>query len=167
MDKDDARIAPVIERLGNYLMQPVTGCELCEAPGGELLWEDDFCRIVLVTDADYPGFCRVILREHVREMTDLPVAAQTRLMRAVLATESAVRSVYCPDKINLASFGNVVPHLHWHVIPRWHDDRHFPQPIWGTPQRVSSPARPPVSSHHLAVTIAARLAADKTKGDAK
>jgi diadenosine tetraphosphate (Ap4A) HIT family hydrolase len=36
-----------------------------------------------------------------------------------------------PDKINLASFGNVVPHLHWHVIPRFEDDAHFPAPIWG------------------------------------
>jgi diadenosine tetraphosphate (Ap4A) HIT family hydrolase len=40
-----------------------------------------------------------------------------------------------PDKINLASLGNVVPHLHWHVIPRFADDAHFPSPIWASPQR--------------------------------
>jgi diadenosine tetraphosphate (Ap4A) HIT family hydrolase len=37
--------------------------------------------------------------------------------------------------VNLASLGNVVPHLHWHVIARFADDKHFPQPIWGQAQR--------------------------------
>jgi diadenosine tetraphosphate (Ap4A) HIT family hydrolase len=41
-----------------------------------------------------------------------------------------------PDKINLACLGNVVPHLHWHVIPRWRDDSHFPAPIWAAAKRV-------------------------------
>jgi diadenosine tetraphosphate (Ap4A) HIT family hydrolase len=41
-----------------------------------------------------------------------------------------------PLKINLASFGNMTPHLHWHVIPRWADDAHFPQPVWGPRQRA-------------------------------
>lgn len=167
MNGNDANPAPAIERLGRYLMQPITGCELCEAPGGETLWEDDFCRIVSVADADYPGFCRVILRQHISEMTDLPGEAQARLMRVVFATESAIRATYRPDKINLASFGNVVPHLHWHVIPRWHDDRHFPQPVWGTPQRVASPPHPPVSSHHLTEAIAVRLANTTMTGGSK
>jgi diadenosine tetraphosphate (Ap4A) HIT family hydrolase len=43
-----------------------------------------------------------------------------------------------PDKINLASLGNVVPHLHWHVIPRFADDAHFPSPVWAQAQRPSS-----------------------------
>jgi diadenosine tetraphosphate (Ap4A) HIT family hydrolase len=43
-----------------------------------------------------------------------------------------------PDKINLASLGNVVPHLHWHIIPRWLDDSYFPLPIWGQRQREIS-----------------------------
>ncbi|HXD50505.1 MAG TPA: HIT domain-containing protein, partial [Burkholderiales bacterium] len=38
-------------------------------------------------------------------------------------------------KINLAAFGNMTPHLHWHVIPRNADDAHFPNPIWGERQR--------------------------------
>ncbi|MBK9447171.1 MAG: HIT family protein [Betaproteobacteria bacterium] len=151
--------APALAQLSAYLTQPAVGCELCEVPGGELLWEDDFCRVVSVKDGDYPGFCRVILRQHVREMTDLPGDEQMRLMRVVFATEAALRVVYQPDKVNLASFGNVVPHVHWHVIPRWHDDRHFPQPIWGTPQRVASAARPLVSNRRVAEEISARVTA--------
>jgi len=114
-------------------------CELCTTSGGELLWRDDFCRVVLIDDVDYPGYCRVILNAHVKEMTDLTEAQQMRLLRVVLATESALRETLKPAKINLASLGNMTPHLHWHVIPRFPGDRHFPNPIWGTPQRESRP----------------------------
>jgi diadenosine tetraphosphate (Ap4A) HIT family hydrolase len=106
-------------------------CELCKQPPGELLYQDDQLSIVLVAEPDYPAFCRVIWRQHVKEMTDLKPEEQAYLFRWVLRTEAALRAVLQPDKINLASFGNVVPHLHWHVIPRFADDAHFPAPVWG------------------------------------
>ncbi|MGH6609869.1 MAG: HIT family protein, partial [Burkholderiaceae bacterium] len=49
---------------------------------------------------------------------------------------SAQREVLQPTKMNLASLGNMTPHLHWHVIPRFADDLHFPRPVWGAPQRT-------------------------------
>ncbi|HEY6096382.1 MAG TPA: HIT family protein [Gallionellaceae bacterium] len=113
-------------------------CELCAQDGGEVVYRDDALRVVLVNDDDYPGFCRVIWNEHSREMSDLAPAQRNRLMESVFAVESAVRKVMQPHKINLASLGNVVPHLHWHVIPRYRDDRHFPNPIWGIAQRDAS-----------------------------
>lgn len=111
------------------------GCELCSQAGGEVLWQDTACRVVLVADPDYPGYCRVIWRAHVREMTDLDSAEQQYCMRVVFAVEHALRSVLKPHKINLASFGNLAPHLHWHVIPRFEDDPHFPHSVWGERQR--------------------------------
>jgi diadenosine tetraphosphate (Ap4A) HIT family hydrolase len=114
----------------------MTQCPLCEAANEEVLWQDDFCRVIFVTDTpDYPGFCRVILKRHIKEMTDLTGDERMRLMDVVWKTEQAVRDVMNPDKINLASLGNVVPHLHWHVIPRFKNDRHFPNPIWGEVKR--------------------------------
>ncbi len=107
-----------------------------------MLWQDDFCRVVLVEDTPgYPGFCRVILNRHAREMTDLDRHERDRLMSAVWKTEQAVRDVLRPDKINLASLGNVVPHLHWHVVPRFRHDPHFPNPIWGEARRAAEPAQ--------------------------
>ena len=112
-----------------------TQCPLC-APQDELvLWRDATLRVILVQDHDYPAFCRIILNRHVREMTDLPCDERARLMQAVFAVETALRDLLQPDKINLASLGNVVPHLHWHVIPRFEDDRHFPDPVWAAPRR--------------------------------
>lgn len=113
-------------------------CELCNTPGGDLVWQNDLCRVVLVAEADYPGFCRVILNRHVKEMADLPEQERQALMHVVFAVEQALISLMQPDKINLASLGNVVPHLHWHVIPRFRDDAHFPQPIWSASTRSGS-----------------------------
>ena len=81
-------------------------CPLCSPVDESLLWQDTFCRVIWVDDAAYPGFCRVILNAHVREMTDLPPAERPRLMQVVFAVEAAVREVVKPDKINLASLGN-------------------------------------------------------------
>lgn len=117
------------------------GCPLCAAEGGRLVWRDGELRVVLVEDADYPGFARVIWDRHVREMSDLDAGARGRMMAAVFAVEAALREVLAPDKVNLASFGNLVPHLHWHVIPRFAGDAHFPQSVWGERQRDPDPER--------------------------
>ena len=110
-------------------------CELCLQDGGRVLWRDAALRVVLVGERDYPGFVRVVWNAHVREMSDLDVEDRARLMRAVWSAETALRRVLSPHKINLASLGNATPHLHWHVIARFADDAHYPQPIWGPRQR--------------------------------
>ena len=112
------------------------GCDLCATAGGRLVLANEWLRVVLVEDADFAGFARVIWNDHVREMTDLDAGAQHRVLATVLAVERVQREVLAPAKINLASLGNVTPHLHWHVIPRFADDSHFPQPIWGQRQRT-------------------------------
>ena len=135
-------------------------CELCTLTGGELLWQNALCRIVSVGDLDYPGFCRVILNRHAAEMSDLPSAEQQELMRVVFVVEAVVRDVLKPDKINLASLGNMVPHVHWHVIPRWREDRCFPNPIWAPAQRTSTAipvADGPALVRQLATELASRL----------
>ena len=132
-------------------------CELCAVAGGSVLWQSADCRVVRVADAHYPGFCRVIWNAHVREMTDLPVADRQQLMAIVFAVEDVVRRLFSPDKINLASFGNMVPHLHWHIIPRWRDDRHFPEPVWGQVRRDDPGGRPVVADEDLAKALATVL----------
>jgi len=87
--------------------------------------------VVLLNDADYPAYCRVELIAHIKEMTDLPPVERARMMKTVFAVETAMREVIQPDKINLASLGNKTPHVHWHIIPRFENDRHFPNSHWG------------------------------------
>lgn len=106
-------------------------CPLCADDGGTLVARTREWRVVLAAEPDYPAFTRVIWNAHVAEMSDLAPADRDELVRVVLVVERVQRELLSPDKVNLASFGNVVPHLHWHVIPRWRDDRHFPEPVWG------------------------------------
>jgi diadenosine tetraphosphate (Ap4A) HIT family hydrolase len=113
-------------------------CLLCEEDGGRVLYRNDLLRVIEVVDsqfADYPGHLRVILNRHVSEMTDLPRNEAQALFHAVLAAERVLREVLSPDKVNLASLGNQVPHLHWHVVPRFTDDAHFPDSVWASRKR--------------------------------
>ncbi len=78
-------------------------------------------------------------------------------MNAVFAIEATLRELLHPDKINLASLGNVAPHLHWHVIPRYRDDRHFPAPIWAVGSRESAPRRTPPERNAFTALLKQRL----------
>jgi len=106
-------------------------CALCASDAGRVLVRAARWRIVLVDDADHPAFTRVIWNAHVAEMSDLDETDRRTLFDLVVRVESVQRKVLSPHKVNLASLGNQVPHLHWHVIPRWRDDRHFPDAVWG------------------------------------
>lgn len=113
-------------------------CVLCLGESENILWYGVGCRVVAVAERNYPGFCRVIWNRHVREMTDLSPMDRSHFMDVVFATEDALRQALRPDKINLASLGNQVPHLHWHVVPRFRDDAHFPDAIWSSAKRVGA-----------------------------
>ena len=133
-------------------------CQLCHSTGIPVLWQNTLCHIVLADEPDYPGFLRVILNAHVKEMTDLAASDRMEIMRVVFAAEAALRQVMRPDKINLASLGNVVPHLHWHVIPRFTDDPHFPNPIWGGRRRNAPHASAPALATLLQQALERQLA---------
>ena len=113
-------------------------CPLCIEDGGFCLVRTKQYRIVAPCEPEFLGLIRVIWNEHVVEMTDLEILPRNDFMRAVYFVEESVRQMMNPDKINLASLGNAVPHLHWHIIPRWLDDSYFPVPIWGQRQREIS-----------------------------
>lgn len=139
------------------VIDPHSACPLCLSAGGQVLWRAERWRVVRVEDADYPGFCRVIWNAHVAEMTDLGPADRNELMHVVFTVESVLRDRLRPRKINLASLGNQVPHLHWHVIPRFEDDAHFPDAVWAARRReVRAPA---VDAAALRQALADRFAA--------
>lgn len=98
-----------------------------------MLAADARLRVVLADEPQHPAFARVIWNAHVAEMSDLSVADREHLMCVVFAVEQAMRESLAPDKVNLASLGNMVAHLHWHVIGRWRDDARFPASVWSEP----------------------------------
>ncbi len=119
----------------------VAGCPLCEDTGGRLVHEAPRFRVICATEQGFPAFYRLVWREHVREFTDLSKDDRATCMEAVSIVEQCLREVLSPCKINLATLGNVVPHLHWHVIARFDWDSRWPAPVWAAPQREADPAR--------------------------
>jgi diadenosine tetraphosphate (Ap4A) HIT family hydrolase len=88
--------------------------------------------LYLSRNQTYRGHCLLILERHATRLDELSVAEwsafSTDLHRSVGAITGTVR----PDHINVASLGNLVPHLHWHIVPRYRSDPRWGAPIWST-----------------------------------
>lgn len=110
-------------------------CPLCAEDGGALVWRGAHLRVIRANEAGFPAFYRVVWNAHVAEFSDLSPAERAHCMDAVAVVEQTLREHLAPAKINLAALGNMVPHLHWHVIARFGWDSHFPAPVWAAAQR--------------------------------
>ena len=121
----------------------MSACPLCEPKTETVLYQNEQLRVILVTDqALMPAYCRVIWQQHIAEMTDLSPAERLTLMDTVYFVESQMRHILQPQKINLASFGTMVPHQHWHVIARFSDDAYYPDSIWSQAHHQNIPSLP-------------------------
>ena len=116
-------------------------CVLCDEVGGQLVWQGPQWRLIRADEAGFPAFYRIIWNAHVAEFSDLPAAERQSCMQAVALVEQVLRQQLQPRKINLAALGNVVPHLHWHIIARFDWDSHFPAPVWAAAQRPRDTVR--------------------------
>ena len=110
-------------------------CVLCHPQKENVVWKNKELRVIQVDDPLFPGYFRVIWNKHIAEMSDLTDDERQLLEKVLLTVEKVVREQMQPDKINWAQFGNMVPHLHWHIIARYRDDSRFPESIWGLKQR--------------------------------
>ena len=106
-----------------------------------MVWRGERLRVIRAQEAGFPAFYRVVWNAHVAEFSDLAAADRVDCMEAVTLVEQALRQHLSPTKVNIAALGNVVPHLHWHVIARFDWDSHFPAPVWAAAQRPGPAAQ--------------------------
>lgn len=117
-------------------------CPLCAAISDESgtalrIAEFDESVVMLGENQGCPGWCVLVLKEHVEHLAEMPVERQTRLFGEVARVAAAVRLVVGPVRINYECLGNVVGHVHWHVVPRHADDPTPRATVWGwTPERL-------------------------------
>ncbi len=119
-------------------------CPMCRK------WDDDAdlriaelerCYVVLNRDQFFPGYTFVFAKEHVTELFHLDRNARTAVMEEVTGVAAALYNLFQPDKINYELLGNMVPHMHWHLVPRFAHDPLWPRPIWSEPHEpVTLPA---------------------------
>ena len=116
-------------------------CPLCDADGGHLVWRGGQLRVIRADEAGFPAFYRVVWNAHVAEFSGLDPLERAHCMDVVVQVEKALRQHLQPTKINLATLGNMVAHLHWHVIARFDWDSHFPAPVWAAAHRARDAAQ--------------------------
>ena len=76
------------------------------------------------------------------EMSEVPENIRQEIYTLLDIIEKEMLSYYNPTKINIASFGNYLPHLHWHIMARFEQDSYYPEPMWGTRQREGTLSLP-------------------------
>jgi diadenosine tetraphosphate (Ap4A) HIT family hydrolase len=99
-------------------------CPLCLSKNENVIYQNELFRVILIDDI--PGYVRVITNKHIKEFSDLSDEEAVSLMLAVKKIEKAILKTLNPDKVNIAMLGNMVPHLHIHIIPRYKNDPWWP-----------------------------------------
>jgi diadenosine tetraphosphate (Ap4A) HIT family hydrolase len=85
--------------------------------------------LVLGDHQYHKGYCVLIFKTHVREMHELAFGLQQELFQELMAAGKAVHEAFQPWKMNYSCYGNQVPHIHWHLFPRYESDPdHLRQP---------------------------------------
>jgi len=104
------------------------------------IWESETLRIE-VEESEIP-WLKLFTKSPYREMSDVPDEIKRELYTLLDLIEKKMISYYHPTTINIASFGNYMPHLHWHIMARFENDSYFPEPMWGVKQRSASLSLP-------------------------
>lgn len=92
---------------------------------------------VEVHESEIP-WLKIFTTQTYKELTDVPKTLRKQLYEVMEIIEEQMRDYYTPEKINIAAFGNYLPHVHIHVMARFKEDAYFPEPMWGKKQRDSS-----------------------------
>ena len=95
--------------------------------------ELELCYVLLNRDQFFPGYTFVFTKEHVAELFHLDRQARHIVLEEVTLVAAALYNLFKPAKMNYELLGNMVPHMHWHVIPRFTTDPLWPRPIWNEP----------------------------------
>jgi diadenosine tetraphosphate (Ap4A) HIT family hydrolase len=115
------------------------GCPLCaelgreESKYGLLVARLQASALWLAKNQYVSGYCQLIYGEHAVELQHLPAEKQAAFFGDLIRAGAAIMRVFAPDKMNYQLLGNLVPHMHWHIIPRY----------WGDP----APGEPLNPSH--------------------
>lgn len=131
----------------------MTTCPMCTK------WEDEpslriaeleHCYVTLNSDQFFPGYCFVFAKNHVTELFHLDAATRSGIIEEVNRVAAALYAAFTPTKINYELLGNMVPHMHWHIVPRFTADPLWPRPIWSEPHEPA-PLSPADSAARIAL----------------
>jgi len=94
--------------------------------------------IKIETEKSEIPWLKIFTQHPYKEMSEVPSEIKFEIYKLLDVIEKEMLAYYKPKKINIASFGNYMPHVHWHIMARFEEDSYFPEPMWGTKQRESN-----------------------------
>ena len=116
-------------------MNPCPMCTRWQDEPDLRIAELEHCYVTLNRDQYFPGYALVFTREHVTELFHLSPRGRAEVIEEVNRVAQALASAYRPTKMNYELLGNMVPHMHWHLVPRFEKDPLWPRPIWSEPHQ--------------------------------
>ncbi|ABB45042.1 HIT family protein [Sulfurimonas denitrificans DSM 1251] len=100
-----------------------------------IIYEDD--EFYVENEKSEIPWLKIFTKEPYRELGDVPKDLRVKIWEVYDAIEDEMRAYYNPKKINMASFANMLPRVHIHVMARFEEDSYFPNPMWGEKLRVA------------------------------
>jgi len=98
-----------------------------------ILYQNESIKIE-IEESEIP-WLKIFTQVPYKEMSEVPSEVKFQIYEILDFIELEMIEYFNPAKINIASFGNYVPHVHWHIMARFKEDSYFPEPMWGTKQR--------------------------------
>ncbi len=115
------------------MIPPCPMCSRWDADRDLRIAELSHSYVILNRDQFFPGYTLLFTKSHVTELFHLEAVIRAELTEEVAIVAKAIYDVFRPDKINYELLGNMVPHMHWHLVPRFASDPLWPRPIWAEP----------------------------------
>jgi len=111
-----------------------------------LIYEDS--EIYLEKEDSEIPWIKIFTKEPYKELGDVPKELRSRLWEVYDIVEHEMKQYYKPKKINMASFANMLPRVHIHVMARYENDSYFPNPMWGEKLREANLKLPDEKQFH-------------------
>ena len=101
-----------------------------------IIYEDN--QILITKEPSEIPWLKIFTKEPYKELGDVPKSLRLRLWEVYDIIEYEMKTYYTPTKINMASFANMLPRVHIHVMARFENDSYFPNPMWGEKLREAN-----------------------------
>jgi diadenosine tetraphosphate (Ap4A) HIT family hydrolase len=137
-------------------------CPLCQTltdldrlPPADVVWHFSHSVALLGPWQYYRGYCVLVARSHVRELSGLADAERRAYLEEMCQLAAAIEACFRPHKLNYELLGNQAPHPHWHLFPRSSDDPEVLKPVWLALDRAE---RDPAERRRLETGVEPRAA---------
>jgi len=101
-----------------------------------IIYTNDLIKIE-IEQSEIP-WLKIFTQKEIKEFSQCEDTIKLEIFRVLDIIEKEMIGYFNPTKINIASFGDYVPHVHFHIQARFKEDSFFPEPTWGQKQRKSN-----------------------------